>query len=158
VTLVHCGQMAAWIKMKRGIKVGLGPGDIVLYGDPASPKKGAQPPPPIFGPCLLWPNGWMDQCATWYRGRPRPRPHCVRWGLSSPQKGHSPSNFRPMSVVAKRSPISATAEHLLIFLLWPIYRWPQQTWAENWGLCRRLHYTLQLICISYYVCPCHTGL
>jgi len=20
---------------------------------------------PIFGPCLLWPNGWMDQDATW---------------------------------------------------------------------------------------------
>ena len=22
------------------------------------PKKSAQPPP-IFGPCILWPNGWM---------------------------------------------------------------------------------------------------
>ena len=35
-------------------------------------------------------------------------------GPSCPsQKGHSPSlNFRPMSIVAKRSPISATAEHL----------------------------------------------
>ena len=31
-----------------------------------------------------------------------------------PEKGHTP-NFRPMSVVAKRSPISATAE----LLLWP---------------------------------------
>jgi len=30
----------------------------------------------------------------------------------SPQKGTAP-NFRSMSVVAKRSPISATAEHLL---------------------------------------------
>jgi len=28
---------------------------------------------------LLWPNGWMDQDATWKRGRPQPRPHCVRW-------------------------------------------------------------------------------
>jgi len=33
----------------------------------------------------------MDQDATWYEGRPRPRPHCVTWGPSSPsQKGHSP--------------------------------------------------------------------
>ena len=32
--------------------------------------KGAEPP--IFGPYLLWSNGWMDQDATWYRGRPRP--------------------------------------------------------------------------------------
>jgi len=27
------------------------------------PKKKAQQPP-SFGPCLLWPNGWMDQYAT----------------------------------------------------------------------------------------------
>ena len=30
--------------------------------DPAPPPKiGAQPS--IFGPCLLWPNGWIDQDA-----------------------------------------------------------------------------------------------
>jgi len=39
---------------------------------------------PIFGPCLLWPNGWMHQDATWYRGRPRPKRHCVTWEPSSP--------------------------------------------------------------------------
>jgi len=50
---------------------------------------------------VLWPNGWMDQDQTWRGGRPRPRPHCVRWGPSSPKKGHSPTNFRPMSVVTK---------------------------------------------------------
>jgi len=33
--------------------------------------------------------------------------------LPSSQKGHSSlPNFRPMSIVAKGSPISATAEHL----------------------------------------------
>jgi len=36
---------------------------------------------------VLWSNGWMDQGATWYRSRPQPRPHCVRWGPSSLQKG-----------------------------------------------------------------------
>ena len=38
---------------------------------------------------LLWPNGWMDQGATWYGGRSRPRRHCVTWGPSSlpPRKG-----------------------------------------------------------------------
>jgi len=130
-----------------------------------STKKGAQAP--IFGPCLLLPNGCMDQDATWYGGRPRPRPHCVRWRSSSPSpnKGHSPHflanvycahtagwikmpctwcegrprpgphclrpymgiqfpfqkrahppliRFQPMSIVAKRSHISATAEYLLI--------------------------------------------
>jgi len=33
---------------------------------------------------ILWPNGWMDQDETWHGCRPRPRPHCVRWGSSSP--------------------------------------------------------------------------
>ena len=49
-------------------------GLFVLDGDPATlPKKEAghsSPPqkrghsPPIFGPSLLWPNGWMHQDAT----------------------------------------------------------------------------------------------
>ena len=55
--------------MPLGTEVGLGPGHIVLDGDPALPQKGAQQPP----------------------------------------------TFRPMSIVAKRSPISATAELLLNF-------------------------------------------
>jgi len=156
---VCCGQTAGWIKMPLDREVNVGPGDIVLHGlhgDPASPK-GAQPP--IFGPCLLWPNGWMDEDATWFGGRPRPRRHCVKWGSSFPRKGHctphftahvycgemagwikmllntevdlgpghivldgpsspqkgaeQPPSLQPLSVVAKRSPISATAELLL---------------------------------------------
>jgi len=46
-THICCDKMAGWIKMPPGTKVGLGPGDFVLDGDPA--------PPP-----LLWSNGWMD--------------------------------------------------------------------------------------------------
>jgi len=35
-------------------------------------------------------DGWMDQDETCHAGRPRPWPHCVRWGSSSPfSKGHS---------------------------------------------------------------------
>jgi len=33
-----------------------------------SPKRGQTSPSPIFGTSLLWPNGWMHQDATWYRG------------------------------------------------------------------------------------------
>ena len=46
---------------------------------------------------VLWPNGWVDQAATWYGGRSRPRPHWVRWEPSSPhRKGHSsPPLFGP---------------------------------------------------------------
>jgi len=56
---VCCCQTAGWIKMPLGTKVGHGPGHIVLGGDPAPPPKWAQPP--IFGPCLLWPNGRPSQ-------------------------------------------------------------------------------------------------
>ena len=74
---VYCGQTAGWIKMPLGMKVGLSPGDSVLDGDPAPLRtKGVEP-------CLLWPNGWMDEEAAWYGSRPRPRPHCTRRGPSS---------------------------------------------------------------------------
>jgi len=112
VTLVYCGQTVRWIKIKLGKEVSLGPGHIVSDGDPASLPKGAQPPQ-IFCSCLLWRNGWMVQDATWYEGRLRPRPHCVRWGPSSYKQGGTAPNFRPMSIVAKRLPISAASEHLL---------------------------------------------
>ena len=51
---------------------------------------------PVCDIGVLWPNGWMDQNETWHGGRPRPRPHCVRWGPSSlPKRGTAP-NFRPV--------------------------------------------------------------
>jgi len=84
VMLVYCGQTVGWIKMKLGTD--LSAPATVLDGGPAPPHpvpKRAQPP--IFVPCLLWPNGWMDQDATWYGGRLQSRRYCVRWGASSPQ-------------------------------------------------------------------------
>jgi len=67
---------------------GLIPGNFVLDGDPASPPlKGHSHP--ICDQCLLWPNDWMDEDATWYGSRPRPRPHCIRRSPSSARKGHS---------------------------------------------------------------------
>ena len=81
---------------------------------PSSPPQkknsgGAQPT--IFGPCLLWPNGWMDQDATWYGGIGLFLGDIVLDGAQldptpSHKKRHAP-NFRPMSIVAKRSLISA---------------------------------------------------
>jgi len=123
---VYCGQTADWIRMPLSMEVGLDPGLTVLYGDPAPPQKG-QSPHPILGPCLLWPNGWMDQDATWYGGRPR-LSHIVLDGNPAPhRKGHLDGNpappqkgaqqplptFRLMTIVAKQSPISASPELLL---------------------------------------------
>jgi len=89
----------------------LGPGDIVLNGDPAPlpqlnstqlnehlwtqvikhlnvhiylARKGHSTPP-----LLNWPKSivakWLDGSGyTWYGGRPRPRRHYITWGPSSP--------------------------------------------------------------------------
>jgi len=65
-----CGQTVGWIKIPLGKEVGLGPGHIVLDGDPV----GAQP-------------------------------HTA------------PPHFRPMPIVVKRSPISATVK-LLLWMGW----------------------------------------
>jgi len=44
VTLVYCGQTVGWIKVKLGMQVDLGPGHVVLDGDPApSAPKGHSP-------------------------------------------------------------------------------------------------------------------
>jgi len=49
VTLVYCGRMVGWIEMPLGIQIGVGPGHVVLYGDPDLPRqKGPQQPPPTF--------------------------------------------------------------------------------------------------------------
>jgi len=99
VPLVYCGQTdqdETWHT-------------LCYMGTQLSPHKGAQQPPVskftgagfacvciVRGPCLLWPNGWMDQDASWYRGGPWLRPHCVRWGCSSPSpNGYSPPVFSP---------------------------------------------------------------
>jgi len=50
-------------QMSLGREVDLGRGNIVLDGDPV-PTAQRGTAPPIFGSCLLWPNGWMDQDAT----------------------------------------------------------------------------------------------
>jgi len=39
VTLMYCGQTAAWIKMKLGMQVGLHSGHIVLDEEPAPPTE-----------------------------------------------------------------------------------------------------------------------
>jgi len=93
--------------MPLGRKVGLDPSNIVLHGEPATLSKKEHRPGHIV----------LD-------GDPTP-----------PQKrGTAPTNFRPMSVVAKRPPISATAEHLLHHYTKGITR-HSGNMLRVWGLC-----------------------
>jgi len=86
----YCRQIVGCIKMLPGMMVGLGPCHILL--DETSP--------PIFGPCLLWPNGSMDQDATWWEGIGLGPSNIVQQ-LPLRQKRTEPPNFRPISIVAK---------------------------------------------------------
>ena len=94
---VRRGQTAGWTKMPLRTEVSLSLGDCVRWGPIYPQKKGHTQPHPIFGPYLLWPNGWMDQDGIWQGGRPWSSPHCATWGHSSlPQnRGQSPLNFGP---------------------------------------------------------------
>jgi len=47
LAFVYCSQPAGWIKMPLGVEVGVGPGHIVLDGDPAPLQT------PIFGPFVV---------------------------------------------------------------------------------------------------------
>jgi len=47
--------------MPLGTVVGLGPGDIVLDGDPSLPPPKAEQHSLLFGACLLWINGRPSQ-------------------------------------------------------------------------------------------------
>jgi len=116
-----CGQTVGWINMPLGKEVGLGPGHIVLDGDPVGTQLPTAAPP----------------------------------------------HFRPMSTVAKRSPISATAELSFLQFTWEL---PLQhicilqqqllsfsrgyAWNEPCSLyCSASFHMRQLSC-RHVLCPC----
>ena len=84
---VYCVRTAAWIMMPLGTEVNLGLGDVVLDVVAAPPKRGTAP---SFRFMSIVAKRLDGEVATWYGSRPRPTPHCVRRGPSSPpRKGHS---------------------------------------------------------------------
>ena len=61
IRFVYCGQMAGWIKTPLSTEVDLGPGHIVLDGDPPPPAKGAQTPISATAELLF---KWLSQKIT----------------------------------------------------------------------------------------------
>jgi len=61
----------SWLAQDATLSNTVCPADCVRWRPISPPNKGAQHPL-LFGPCALWPNGCMDQDATWYGCRPRP--------------------------------------------------------------------------------------
>jgi len=103
--------VAGWMKTPLGTEVDISTGHIVLDGFPALHERGTAPPPPLLGPCLLWPNGWMDQDGTWIEmglgpghivldGEPAPLPIFRPFLLSPNEVWGIPANFNGFCVVA----------------------------------------------------------
>jgi len=79
--------------MPLGTEVGLGPGDIVLDGNPAPPWREAQQPPHFSANvcCGLWPNGRPSQQLLSY---------CLSYSTSHKVRGRHPegSPFRGSAI------------------------------------------------------------
>ena len=112
--------------MPLGTMVSLGLGNIVLDAEPAEPPRDTVPSQisarvccgQTTG-CIKMPLGTkvgLGPGRIVFLGDPAPLP-----------KGAQPPNFWRMSIVAKRSPISATAEHLFADLT------AQSAYALQWA-------------------------
>ena len=112
---VCCGQTAGWSKMPLGTKVGVGPGDIVLHGDPVSPPPKKGDTSLQFRSMSIVAKRLDDQDATWYGGRPLLGPGDILLdgdpALPSPKRkgGVAPPSFSGRSASLVFSPC----------LLWP---------------------------------------
>jgi len=102
--------------MPLSTKVVLGPGNIVFDADPAPTPRGRAPPQFSGHVCCGQTAGWIKMpLDTKVVLGPC---YAVLGGDPGPLVRGTALHFRPMSIVAKRSPILATAEHLLhIYLL-----------------------------------------
>jgi len=122
VTLVCCGQTVGRVKIKRGMQVDLGPGHIVLDGDPAPPpQKRARAPPPILAHVCCGQTAGCIKMPLGTKVGLGPGRIVLHEDQAPPLKRGTAPNFLPMSIVAKRSPISSTVEHLFVICDTAIY-------------------------------------
>jgi len=110
VTLVYCGQTVGRIKMKPGRQAGLRPRPpthCARWG-PSSPQMGYSPQFSADVRCGQT-AGWIKMSLGTEAGLGQG--DFVLDGDPAPQKEAQPTNFRPMSIVAKR--INSLSCHLI---------------------------------------------
>jgi len=89
--------------MALGMETGLGPGHIVLDGDPASlPEKGAEPPPNLLVHVYCGQTAGRIKMPLGTEVGLGQKTLCYMGTHFPPKKGTAPPNYRPMSIVAKR--------------------------------------------------------
>jgi len=135
VTLVYCGHTDGWIKIKLGMEVGLGPAATICFMGPSLlPRNGwikmplgteiglgpchtvldrnPAPAPAQFSVhvCCGQTDGWIKMPLGTEVGLGPGDIVLDEDPCSTPNgKAHSSPTFRPMSILAKLSPISETA-------------------------------------------------
>jgi len=145
-TSINCGgQTAEWIKMPLGTKVGLGRPHCVSCG-PGFPKYGHSPP--LFGPCRLWPNGWINQGAILCTKVGLAQPYCVRWEPNSPT-GAQPPIFGPGLLWLNGNP-SQRWELVVSYRISLHFAWVVTIRNELWSPASVSMY----VCLSVCVCVC----
>ena len=105
MTFVHCGQTVGRIEIKLGMQIGLGPGHIVLDGDPAPLIQRGTAPQFSAHICCGQIAAWIKMSIGMELGLGPG--DCVLDGdpaPTSPKGGGAEhhANFRPMFIVAKR--------------------------------------------------------
>jgi len=108
---VHCGQTVGRIKIKLGMKVGLGPGHTVLDGDPVPlPQRGTAPPSQFSAHiCCGQMAAWIKMSLGMELGLGPG--DFVRHGDPAPLPKTGLRNFRSITIVAKR--LDASRCHLV---------------------------------------------
>jgi len=102
------GETAGWMKMPLDRDVDLGSGETLLGVDPAPQRSTA----PNFWPMCVVTKRLDGSRCLWYGGRPRPMAALVLDWDPAPSGRVTAASSSTMSIVAKRSSISAAAEHL----------------------------------------------
>jgi len=100
---VRCGQLNVWMDSDATWYGGRPrPKRFCVRWEPSPPKRGGGAQPLIFGPCLLWPNGYGIEIPLGREVGLGSGDTVLDGDPALPQKrGKAIPNFRPMSVVAK---------------------------------------------------------
>jgi len=90
----------------------------------------------------------MDEDATWYGSWPRRKAHCIRRVPSTPRKGHSTPPLLGRCLLWPRSPVSATAELVLIGCTYSVF-------TSFISLRIIFHFSLSFTSTTFWHCDCH---
>ena len=119
LSCLYCGQTVGWKKTawprRHCVRQ-------VPHGNGHS-----SPPPPLFDPCPLWPNSWMNQdtTSTWFGGGPWPGDIALDWDPAFPPQKGAQNPPPPLFSLCLLWPNSCPSQQLVSLFLKVLY-WRSQ--------------------------------